>query len=184
VASVRRSSLVALVSLGVLVAAGSLWFLVGRQHSAAKTGGPVALDSPLPSIDGRSLVGTAIDTSSLRGHVAVISAWATWCEPCRREQPGLVRLARRYGDRVRFMGIDYRDDRAAALRWATTEFHVPYPSLYDADGRSASELKYPYLPDTYVVDASGRIRWAIYGEATEQEVGRLVDGLLGSSASP
>ena len=112
----------------------------------------------------------------------MLNVWATWCGPCRREQPGLQRLAKDYGARVGFMGINYQDDRIAAARWADDEFGVSYPSLYDPSGRTASQLGYPYLPDTYIVDRSGTIRWAIQGETNEQELRGLIDQLLAEPA--
>ena len=161
----------AIVVAVVLVVGTGVWLFVGREGSTpTDTGvvtGPVAMDEPLPTIDGRSLSGEDLSTDRLRGKVGVLNVWATWCGPCRREQPGLQRLADHYGARVRFMGINYQDDRIAAARWAEDEFRVTYPSLYDPNGKTASQLGYPYLPDTYVIDRSGTIRWAIQGETNE-----------------
>ena len=172
----------AIVVAVVLVVGTGIWLFVGREGSTpTDTGvvtGPVAMDEPLPTIDGRSLSGEDLSTDRLRGKVGVLNVWATWCGPCRREQPGLQRLADHYGARVRFMGINYQDDRIAAARWAEDEFRVTYPSLYDPNGETASQLGYPYLPDTYVIDRSGTIRWAIQGETNEQELQGLIDQLL------
>jgi DsbE subfamily thiol:disulfide oxidoreductase len=108
----------------------------------------------------------------------VINVWADWCAPCRREQPQLVELAARYReDGVRFLGINYQDDRDAARAWVR-EFEVPYPSLFDPAGRSAADLGFPALPDTYVVDPGGTIRWVVYGETDEQELAGLIDDVL------
>ncbi len=176
----RRSSAVAIVVAVVLVMGTGVWLFVGREGSAANDPtGPVAMDVPLPTISGRSLTGSALSTDELKGTVSVINVWATWCRPCRREQPALARLAAEYGGRVNFMGIDYRDDRVAARRWAEEEFSVPYPSISDPDGRSAFQLKFSLgIPDTYIVDAGGTIRWAILGETDAHEVQGLVDQLL------
>lgn len=90
----------------------------------------------------------------------------------------LVELARRYeDDGVRFLGIDYQDDLNAAKAW-TKEFGVPYPSLYDPSGRTAADLGYPALPDTYVVDRQGTIRWVVFGETYEKELAGLIDDVL------
>jgi cytochrome c biogenesis protein CcmG/thiol:disulfide interchange protein DsbE len=79
---------------------------------------------------------------------------------------------------VRFLGIDYRDDRATARGWQDDRFRLPYRSLYDPKGLTASDLGFPYLPDTYVVDASGTVRWEIFGATDRQELSGLIDQLL------
>lgn len=141
--------------------------------------GVVEQDRPVPSIAGETLDGQDLDAASYAdGSVLVINAWATWCGPCRREQPVLVRLADRYeDDGVRFLGINYQDDRDAARAWVG-EFGVPYPSLFDPSGRTAAQLGFPFLPDTYVVDRDGTIRWVIYGETDERELAGLIDDVL------
>ena len=112
----------------------------------------------------------------------MVNVWATWCGPCRQEQPGLVRTAKRYADRgVRFVGLNYQDNRAAAQAWVE-EYQVPYESLFDEMGSYADDLGFPYLPDTYIVDAGGTIRWAIYGETSEAEVSELIDDVLARAA--
>jgi peroxiredoxin len=89
-----------------------------------------------------------------------------------------VQLADRYrDDGVRFLGINYQDDRHAARAWVR-EFEVPYPSLFDPWGRSATTLGFPALPDTYVVDREGTIRWVVYGETDEQELARMIEDVL------
>lgn len=140
--------------------------------------GVVKVDEPLPRLSGETLDGDPLDASThADGSVLVINVWADWCDPCREEQPQLVSLADRYRDEVRFLGINYQDDRDAARAWVE-EFGVPYPSLYDPSGRTAVDLGYPFLPDTYVVDRGGRIRWVVFGASDEQELRRLIDDVL------
>jgi DsbE subfamily thiol:disulfide oxidoreductase len=141
--------------------------------------GAAEQDRPLPALTGETLEGDDLDAASYAdGDVLVINVWADWCTPCRVEQPSLVRLAERYeGDGVRFLGINYQDDRDAARAWIR-EFDVPYPSLFDPAGRSAADLGFPALPDTYVVDRDGTIRWVIYGAFDERELTRMIDDVL------
>lgn len=173
----------ALVSIAVVAIGAGIWLVVGREPTPER-GAPVEMNTPLPSIVGEALDGSTLDSADFRGRPTVINAWATWCGPCEREQPALVRLAQRYGTRVRFVGINYNDDdRAGAVRWLE-RYHVPYPSYYDASGRTAHLLKYPLgIPDTYVADASGVIRWAIYGELDEQRLASAIDEVLAAQAS-
>lgn len=141
--------------------------------------GVAQVDRPLPRLAGKTVEGDRLDASSYAdGDVLVINVWADWCAPCRREQPQLVRLADRYeGDGVRFLGINYQDDRDAARAWIS-EYDVPYPSLFDPFGRSAPDLGFPALPGTYVVGPGGTIRWVVYGETDERELGGLIENVL------
>jgi thiol-disulfide isomerase/thioredoxin len=183
VVAVRESRL-AVASVAIVVVIGAVvWVVVGRQHPT-QVSGPIAMNTPLPSLVGTTLDGAALDSATFRGRPTVINAWATWCGPCEQEQPALVSLAKRYGARVRFVGIDFNDDAAAARRWVGPQYHVPYPSLSDPSGRTAHLLKYPLgLPDTFVVDADGVIRWAIYGRTDEEELSGVIDQVLAAQAS-
>jgi DsbE subfamily thiol:disulfide oxidoreductase len=158
------------------------WYLAQRGVQEGPVGGVERRDEPLPALSGPALEGPALDAADFRGSILVVNVWATWCDPCRREQPALQRLSERYADRgVRFLGINYADDEAKARNWVD-RFGVGYPSLADPSGGFADDLGFIGLPDTYVVDAAGIIRFAIFGETTEAEVSGLLDELLAASA--
>jgi thiol-disulfide isomerase/thioredoxin len=142
--------------------------------------GVADMDRPLPRLVGQTLDGTRLDTAMYGdGDILVINVWAHDCAPCRTEQPELVDLASRYAaDGVRFLGINYDDDLDAARAWVG-EFDVPYPSLFDPSGRTAAQLGYPALPDTYVVDRQGTIRWVVFGATDGKELAGLIDDVLG-----
>jgi DsbE subfamily thiol:disulfide oxidoreductase len=137
-------------------------------------------NKPFPQLEGTNLAGAKFDTASLAGKPFVLNVWATWCAPCAREQPALVKLQAQFGDRVGFLGIDYRDDDSAAKAWVE-QFGVHYPSLTDPSGKYAADLGFPFLPDTYVVDAKGSIRFVVFGETNQQQLTGLLDSLLGSA---
>ena len=105
-------------------------------------------DRALPQLQGESVDGSPLDSTDFLGSVLVVNVWATWCEPCRREQPTLQALHERYERQgVEFLGIDYRDNREAALAWIK-DFGVTYPSLFDPDGRTAALLSFPVRAQT------------------------------------
>jgi len=141
--------------------------------------GVAEMDRPLPRLVGETLDGARLDAAAhAGGEVLVINVWAHDCAPCRTEQPDLVELADRYEDEgVRFLGINYDDDRDAAKAWVG-EFDVPYPSLFDPSGRTAAQLGYPALPDTYVVDRQGTIRWVVFGATDGPQLAGLIDDVL------
>jgi thiol-disulfide isomerase/thioredoxin len=140
--------------------------------------GVVAMNQPLPELAGTDLAGRPLSSDDLTGSITVVNAWASWCGPCTRETPVLVNLSKRYAaDGVRFLGIDHLDQVAEADRFVD-RFSVPYPSFSDQAGRFAAVLGYPTVPATFVVDASGTIRYAMFGEIHEATLVRLLDGLL------
>ena len=164
-----------------LVVAASLALVACTRGAATDPSGTGlrAVSEPLPLLQGEDLHGQPISSADFRGHVLVVNAWATWCDPCQQEQPDLVAAANRYRDRgVRFLGINHMDQTAAATDWVR-RFDVPYPSLYDPAGKFAADLDYYGLPDTYVVDPSGTIRYIIGpGPATATQLSTAIDGVL------
>lgn len=136
---------------------------------------------PVPVLEGSSVTdeGTTLSTVDHRGSILVINVWATWCDPCRDELPAFVRTAAAYEDRgVRFLGINYQDDRAAASAWIERDYAIPYPSIYDPSGESAAAFGFPGLPDTFFVDASGTMRFRAFGELTEAQLRATLDRML------
>ena len=142
------------------------------------------MDKPLPTLSGQSLDGHELSTADFAGKVLVINAWASWCSPCQMEQPELVNVAKRYASRgVRFLGIDHMDQDAAANAWVES-YKVPYPSIADPTGKFAASLDYVGLPDTYVVDPTGTIRYMIGPGATSAaQLSGVLDQVLGDQTS-
>ena len=141
----------------------------------------VTLNEPLPTVSGPSVAdGTPLSSDDYRGKVLVLNVWATWCGPCRLEQPDLVRVANAYASKgVRFLGINYEDQDAGARAWIK-QFGVPYPSFADPSGRTAAQLKYPNVPDTIIVDASGTQRYLLIGQTNQVELSKYLDLVLAS----
>jgi thiol-disulfide isomerase/thioredoxin len=175
----RRTAL-SLVALVLLALAGC----TRAGQSEPSTTAIRSVSEPLPALAGDAVDGAPISTKDFAGSVLVVNAWASWCTPCLDEQPDLVQVAHRYEDRgVRFLGIDHMDQDAAAANWIRT-YHVPYRSLSDPTGKFAASLNYFGLPDTYVVDASGTIRYVIGPGATSaSQLSGLLDQVLAGQTS-
>src|SRR5215210_3287826 len=93
---------------------------------------------------------------ALRGHPVVVNKWASWCGPCQAELPILQRVSTERGKAIAFVGVNARDKRPAAERFAA-RYPVPYPSYEDPAERIARALKAPSnFPVTLFVDERGR----------------------------
>jgi cytochrome c biogenesis protein CcmG/thiol:disulfide interchange protein DsbE len=96
-----------------------------------------------------------VENAALKGQVYVLNVWATWCVPCREEQEELLAISRQHV--VPIIGLDYRDNRDKAKLWLT-QLGNPYSAVaFDGDGRTAIEWGVYGAPETYLVDAHGRI---------------------------
>ena len=142
-----------------------------------------ALSEPMPRLEGPDLMGGSLDRSDYRGKVVLINFWASWCDPCRDEQPGLESLWKELGpEGVRFVGVDYRDGEGPAQRYLA-EFDVTYPSLLDPNGAIGAAFDIPYLPATVLVDREGQMRYRLAGAQETGFVRRLLSAMLAEGTS-
>jgi DsbE subfamily thiol:disulfide oxidoreductase len=117
-------------------------------------------------------------STAVRGSVLVVNYWASWCAPCRAEQPDLTRVARGYAARgVAFVGVNVNDDRASARAYVRG-LGVPYPSLFDPKAQTAARLGVVGLPTTFVVDRDGMVGYQRTGKSTAASLSGRLDALL------
>jgi cytochrome c biogenesis protein CcmG/thiol:disulfide interchange protein DsbE len=123
---------------------------------------PHAFDSPMIGRPAPAFTlkatgdGTPISLTSLRGKPVVINFWATWCVPCFEEHAVLVAAAREAGDSAQFLGIVYEDEAERVGEFLARQGSA-YPSLMDEDGKTAMSYGVYGVPETFFVDAEGRI---------------------------
>lgn len=166
-----------LLLAGILVLGGVLATVVANIDRGPPES-VVEVDGPMPSIDRLALKGSRVTPGHFRGKVTLVNFWASWCGPCRLEQPGLERLSQELDGRgVEFVGINFMDDRAAALAYLD-EFAVTYPSVADREGTLAHRFGVPYLPATVLVDAQGEMRYRFAGAQTETTLRKYLTQLL------
>lgn len=157
----RQGRLLMLVPVAVFgILAGvfywGLWFSDDRLPSTLI--GRSVPEFNLPPIEGRQV---GLSSADLRGHVSIVNVWASWCVPCRVEMPLLVELAK--AGTVPIYGINYKDGAREALAFLA-ELGDPYTQIgADANGRVAIDWGVYGLPETFVVDAEGRIAFKHVG---------------------
>ncbi len=110
--------------------------------------------------------GKSIGRQDMLGQVWLLNVWASWCASCREEHPVLLDLAKR--NVVPIYGLNYKDKHDDALAWLK-QFGDPYAlSIVDADGRVGIDYGVYGVPETFVIDKSGVIRYKHIGPVTPQ----------------
>jgi cytochrome c biogenesis protein CcmG, thiol:disulfide interchange protein DsbE len=124
----------------------------------------VLVNRALPVFSKPSLFDAATPVSSeqLRGGIFIVNVWATWCAPCHAEHPYLVEISEREKD-LSFIGVNYKDDVDAARNFLNERGNPFKFSLADVDGSLGIELGVAGAPETFVVDATGTIRYKHVG---------------------
>lgn len=162
--------------LGILAAVTAL-FWVGLSLNPALVPSPL-IGQPAPEFE-LPLLGDEQRTFSredLKGRVTMVHVWATWCVSCRAEHPTLTAFARR--GLVPIIGLNYRDERAAALDWLRV-LGDPYELvLYDPAGRVGIDWGVYGTPETFIVDRDGVIRFKHVGPLTPELIDSHIVPLL------
>ena len=108
----------------------------------------------------------------LQGKVWLLNVWASWCVSCRQEHPILVELAK--SGLVPIYGLNYKDQRGDALKWLQ-QFGDPYAlSIVDAEGRVGIDYGVYGVPETYVIDRAGVIRYKQIGPVTQDVLEKTI----------
>ncbi len=118
--------------------------------------------------------------ADLRGKVVLINFWASWCKPCEQEAPSLEGAWNHYspGGKVVFLGVDYVDTEGAA-RVFMEKFGATYPNGPDIGTRISQLFRIQGVPETYVLDTQGVLRYVKIGPFTSvDEIRSAVDPLL------
>ena len=124
--------------------------------------GKAAPDFSLPQLHDP---GKVISSNDLKGKVWLLNFWASWCGGCKEEHPVLIHLAQ--SGAVPIYGMDYKDQREEALTWLR-EWGNPYPVVaVDEAGRVGINYGVYGVPETYVIDKAGVIRYKQIGPLRE-----------------
>jgi cytochrome c biogenesis protein CcmG, thiol:disulfide interchange protein DsbE len=128
------------------------------------------IDQPAPQFDLAALKDgePGFSTADLTGQVTLVNVFASWCVPCRAEHPLLMRLAR---DKVvRIVGLNWKDRKTDAMTWLK-ELGDPYSLIgHDFSGRAGIEWGVYGVPETYLIDKEGRIRYKKVGPMVESTI--------------
>lgn len=174
----RARSLLPAVAIAVFTVTIA-FFAVGLTKDSRKL--PSALiDQPAPGFDLPPLTAAmpGFKTDDLKGRVSLVNVWASWCGPCRVEHPLLMRLARE--GKAEVVGINWKDRKDDAENFLK-ELGNPYGRVgYDGSGRAGIDWGVYGVPETYVVDRAGRIRYKVVGPIMPDELKDRLQPLIES----
>ena len=143
---------------------------------------PPAQAKRAPNLELTDQAGKTQKISDLRGSIAVVNFWATWCEPCREELPMLTRLSKEYGnEQVRFVAVsaDEWKNRAAVGKFVAAN-QLGMEIWLGANLAMLERAKLGNeLPATFIVDEQGDVVARVLGQAREEDIRQPLDWLLG-----
>lgn len=124
-----------------------------------------------PEYSAVDLAGDTISLASLQGEVVLLNVWATWCLPCREETPALQRLHERLsGEGLRIVGVsvDSRGETQAVADFVES-YGVTYDIWLDPAEQIISTYRVIGVPNTYLIDREGIIRWKHIGPVLDDD---------------
>ena len=146
----------------------------------------LAPDFTLPVLSAGGNVGpegSQLALSSLRGRPVIVNMWASWCDPCKDEAPILESLWKRYAAKgVVVLGVNTQDITSDAKAFIK-RYGLTFPSVRDGSDRTKRKFETEGLPETFVIDPDGRMRFLPYrggiNQASGREIAAHLDKVLG-----
>ncbi len=142
--------------------------------------GVVEVGEAAPDFTLSTLDGTTVTLSDLRGRPVVVNFWASWCNPCRKEFPLLAAaIEADADDRLAVVGVTYRDIESDSRNFVE-EMRATWPQGVDVDGDVARAFGVRAIPQTFFIDADGRIADRVFGFSSERALEDALAKILDS----
>lgn len=133
-----------------------------------------------PALPREHLSGKSVTLAALRGRPALVTFWASWCGPCEQEAPALERFSRSLRGRATLVGVNWEDLSVGSARSFIRLHGWTFPNLRDPDGTVGREYGITtFLPSTFVLDRTGRLRMTLRGPQTEQTLNGALASVSG-----
>lgn len=160
----------------IVFGAMALMLGVGLTSNTSQVNSPL-VGKPAPEfrVSNLQTPGSSLQLSDLKGQVALVNVWASWCTTCRQEHPYLMALSQQG---VPIYGIDYKDERPKAIAWLERYGNAYKEVGFDSDGEVGMNLGVYGVPETYVIDRQGIIRHKLTGAITARSLHEELQPLI------
>ena len=155
-----------LIPLGIFVVL-VVFLAIGLTRDPREVPSPlIGKAAPLFSAPRLSASDQLFTSKDMLGKVWLLNVWASWCVACQQEHPVLMEFAK--SKTLPLIGLDYKDQEANGLKWLA-RLGDPYDfSVTDKDGRIAIDFGVYGVPETFLIDKIGVIRFKQIGPLTEE----------------
>jgi cytochrome c biogenesis protein CcmG/thiol:disulfide interchange protein DsbE len=153
------------------------FLLLGLWRDPREVPSPL-IDKPAPAFQLARLDDPThtVRLEDLRGQVWLLNVWASWCVSCREEHPLLVALGK--ANIVPIVGLDYKDETTAGKRWLADNGNPYTTSVVDRDGKVGIDWGVYGVPETFVIDKAGTIRYKQIGPLTAEALEKKIVPLI------
>ena len=149
------------------------FLLVGLNRDPHEVPSPL-INKPAPAFNVPQLAKPTVSFSpeQMKGQVWILNVWASWCIACREEHPMLIELGK--ANVAPLIGLDYKDKRPDAIAMLAERGNPYLLSAFDADGRVGINYGVYGVPETYIIDKAGVIRFKQIGPITPEILEKLI----------
>ncbi len=182
----RRGRVAPFVAMAVAVVCAALFVvLAGADTGQSETADTPLLNRPAPDAVGKEGDGATFDLARRKGSWVVLNFFDPECVPCVVEHPALVEFdtseSRLGVDGAELVTVVFRDDRNGVAEFFADE-GGDWPVVYDDNGSIATAFGVTKVPETWIVDPNGVVRWRTISPVTAGQLDTVVDQLSGRSA--
>ena len=135
-----------------------------------------------PDINLTELQGKSHNLADYSGKIVLVSFWASWCRPCIEEMPSLVKLKNKYADKLEILAVNIGEDKKTISQFIQ-KMQINFPILLDTNSNTVKAWKVFVYPSNYIVDGTGKIRYASTGALDWQDpaIDTLMENLINES---
>ena len=142
---------------------------------------PVAVNFPAPELSLKNVKGKTESLADYRQQVVLVNNWAIWCPPCKAELPTLEAFYEAHSAAgFMIIGIEAGEPQATTVSQFAQSYGLKFPVWLDPGNASLSAFKNENLPNSYVIDRTGTIRYAWTGEISRSMLEKYITPLISS----